>query len=520
MTMSQPSSVDPRRLDPRTPVIIGVGQVGDRLDAPDHQGLPAAGLAAAAARAAAADAGARQALWPHIDAIGMTRTFEDSRPRPAPFGRSDCLPRSVTRRLGIDPAYALWVKGGGNTPQELVTELAGRIAGGEFRLALIAGAEAISTIRQAARDGRTLDFAESPGGQIEDRGPGYGDFTDAFMQRHGINNAPLAYGLIETARRARLGQSRDDYALGMGRLFAPFAAVAHRNPRAAWSVPAYSAQELISVGPGNRWIATPYPLHLVARDQVNLGAALFVASVAMARELGVPEERWVYLHGHAHAVEKPLLERADLGASPAARRVSQAALMRAGVDVTQIGLFDFYSCFPVAVSNVACDAWGLAADDPRGLTVTGGLPFFGGPGNNYSMHAITEMVERLRARPGGFGFVGANGGYLSKYAAGVYSTRPAPWQAGDDQGLQRELDRVAAPIMNREFSGEGVIETYAVQYDRGGASSATVIGRNAQGQRFLASSDEAGVLARLSADDALGLSVRTRSEDGLTRFRL
>ena len=74
-----------------------------------------------------------------------------------------------------------------------------------------------------------------------------------------------------------------------------------------------------------------------------------------------------------------------------------------------------------------CDGLGLAVDDPRGLTLTGGLPFFGGPGNNYSMHAIAETVQRARQAPGSYGFVGANGGVMSKYSAGVYSTRPAEW---------------------------------------------------------------------------------------------
>ena len=83
--------------------------------------------------------------------------------------------------------------------------------------------------------------------------------------------------------------------------------------------------------------------------------------------------------------------------------------------------FDLYSCFPFPVFAV-CDDFGLTADDPRGLTLTGGLPYFGGPGNSYSLHGIAETVAAMRDKPGSFGLVGANGGVMSKYSVGVYST--------------------------------------------------------------------------------------------------
>lgn len=53
--------------------------------------------------------------------------------------------------------------------------------------------------------------------------------------------------------------------------------------------------------------------------------------------------------------------------------------------------------------SAVADGLGLSADDSRGLTVTGGPPFFGGAGNNYSMHAIAETVALLRATPGAYG---------------------------------------------------------------------------------------------------------------------
>src|SRR5262249_39061000 len=155
-------------------------------------------------------------------------------------------------------------------------------------------------------------------------------------------------------------------------------------------------------------------------------AAVLLMSVAAARRFGVPEDRWVFLHGHADLRERTLMERADLSSSPASVIAARHALEIAGITTADLAWIDLYSCFPAPVFNI-CDGLGLAPDDPRGLTLTGGLPFFGGAGNNYSMHAIAEIVQRTRSHPGSFGFVGANGGIMGKYSVGVYSTTPAPW---------------------------------------------------------------------------------------------
>src|SRR3546814_14963988 len=75
----------------------------------------------------------------------------------------------------------------------------------------------------------------------------------------------------------------------------------------------------------------------------------------------------------------------------------------AGKAVAAINQFDLYSCFPCAVL-LAAETLGIDWHKTP-CTVTGGLPFFGGAGNNYSMHAIATMAERLRASPGDYGLV-------------------------------------------------------------------------------------------------------------------
>ena len=381
-------------MDDRTPVVIGVGEASERIGAADYAALSPVELASRASRAALDDALSCAALAPHIDTIAAVRQFEVSiAGAVAPFGRSDNVPRAVARRIGANPARAILEPVGGQGPQHLVNELCGRIADGEIGLALICGAEAISTVRHLTSRGETRDWSEEIGGELEDRGLGDPLLT-ADLARHGAATPISVYALFENARRARLRQDRDDYRLAMARRFAPMTDVAAGNPH-AMSREVFDAASLAAITPDNRMLSEPYPRRLVARDQANQGAAILMASVGVARGLDVPESKFVYLHGGADARERMPMERQDLSRSPASILAAKTALDAAGLAAADIDVFDLYSCFPIAVTNIL-EGLGIPADDPRPFTVTGGLPYFGGAGNNYSMHAIASMVRVLR----------------------------------------------------------------------------------------------------------------------------
>jgi acetyl-CoA C-acetyltransferase len=501
-------------LDPRTPVIVGVGQASERLDSPGYRRRSPVDLAADAAQEALEDTGADpDAVAAAIEVVAGIRQFENSHPRAqAPLGRSDNYPRSVAGRIGARPARAVLEVSGGQAPQRLVNEFAAAIAGGRAEAVLLFGSEAISTIEHYARAEDRPDFTEHAEGSLEDRGYGLRGMLSMHQAAHGLTGAPSQYALIENARRARLKQTREEAAAAMGALFAPFTTVAAANPHAA--APAErSAAELVTPTGANRPIADPYTRYIVAREKVNQGAAVLLASVATARRLGIAADRWVFLHGHADLRERDLMDRADLSAGPASVMAARHALEVAGITAGDLDTIDLYSCFPAPVFNI-CDALGLAPDDPRGLTLTGGLPFFGGPGNNYSMHAIAETVQRARQAPGSYGLVGANGGIMSKYSAGVYSTTPAAWAPDRSAELQAEIDSWPAIPQTRQPDGWATIETYTITHGRDGARTGIVIARlDADGSRFIARGDDrdSDLLDLLTSPEPIGQPLFVRS---------
>jgi acetyl-CoA C-acetyltransferase len=498
----------------RTPVIVGVGQASEQLDDDRYLALSPVDLAAAAAREALADTGVSPGRVAEvIDTVAGVRQFEISLPgAPVLLGRSDNFPRSVAGRLGADPRRAILEVVGGQAPQKLVTELAREIAAGTTEVALVFGSEAISTAEHFAKqpEDRRPDWTEHAEGSLEDRGPGLEGLISMPLVVHGLYDTISQYALFENARRARLKLTRQEYAESMGRLFEPFTEVASRNPHSA-APQRRGAAELVTPSARNRIIADPYTKFVVAREKVNQAAAVLVMSTEKACELGIPEEKWVYPAGHADLREREVLDRPDLSASPATAAAIGHALEVAGVSPSEVTWFDLYSCYPIAVF-VAAEALGVERD----LTLTGGLPFFGGAGNNYSMHGIAEVVERTRREPGSYGFVGANGGLLSKYSAGVYTTTPTPWRADRSAELQRALDAGPGTEVTEKPDGPATIETWTVKHGRDGARTGIVVGRlDDDGRRFVARAADDEALALLETEEPVGARVVVRSgEDG------
>ncbi|MBB3749820.1 acetyl-CoA C-acetyltransferase [Mycolicibacterium sp. BK634] len=505
-------------VDPRTPVIVGVGQFTERIDDPDYRGMSAVDLATEAVRAAITDTGADvNAVTKAIQVFAGLRQFEICTPfASAPLGASDNYIRSVAQRVGADPERAVLESIGGNGPQKLVTEFAGAIAAGDIEVALILGSENGSTLKTFAGKDDKPDHSETVGGQLDDRGYGFEQYMSEYTAKHGLTGAPVQYGLLDNARRRRLGLSVGEYRQKMAELFAPFSKVAAKNPYSSSPVER-SVEELATVTAENRMICDPYPRLMVARDTVNQGAAALLMSVETARKLGVPEEKWVYLHGHADQREQDLLDREDVSVSFSEKQAVAEALRGAGITIDDVATFDLYSCFPFPVFTV-CDDFGLAADDPRGLTLTGGLPYFGGPGNSYSLHGIAETVAEMRDKPGAFGLVGANGGVMSKYSVGVYSTTPVDWSPDRSKELQQDIADLPKIPVTRNANGAGVIETYSVRYDWP-ERTGIIIGRlDADNSRFMAISTDAGLVALMSDGDPLGAAITvTAGEDGINR---
>jgi acetyl-CoA C-acetyltransferase len=498
--------------DDRAPVLIGGGQFLQR----DVEPAAAVGpleMAVLAARRAADDAGAGPALLARLDAIAVVNIFSWH------YGNA---PRLLAEQLGAQPTTEIYTTLGGNTPQLLVNELAARIASGRVRFALLAGAEAVYAFRRMQRAHVTPAWLSGGDGTPETIGDARQGTSDHEVA-HGFQAPVQIYPLFENALRAHAGRTPSAHTRALGALLGRFNAVAAKNPH-AWFPTERSADEIATPTATNRYIGYPYTKYMNAVLDVDQAAAVLLTSAGEARALGIPRDRWVYLWASADAVDRWFVsERRNYHSAPALRVAGARVLAAAGVGIDRVRYFDLYSCFSSAVET-ARDMLGIPASDERSLTVTGGLPYAGGPGSNYTTHAIATMLGRLRADPGALGLVTALGWYITKHAVGIYGAEPPPngWRRAEpyDDAAAPATD---APALAETPSGAGTIETYTVMHERDGTPvRGLVIGRlAADGRRFLANTPpDREVLEGLMGTEGVGRRGHVCTVDGTNRFDL
>ena len=499
-------------IDPNTPVLVGVGQVTERNADPATAKEPLDLMLESVVRAVE-DAGLPPATLEKLDKVAVVNLLACSYAN---------APGALAEKLGARPVQLDYTTVGGNTPQWLVNETAAQIATGERNFALLTGAEAVSTLNKARRAQVPLNWSS-----------GKSQLPDAKIvgtRRQGVNDLEMNYGLalptsvyplFENALRHHHGWTLEEHRRQIGRLCARMTEVAAQNPY-AWFPQKRSPEELMTVTAQNRIIGFPYPKLVNAILDVDQGAAVLMTSVETARRMGIDPARWVYWIGGADASDHWFVsDRVNYFSSPAIRTCGRRALDLAGLTIEQIDHLDLYSCFPSAV-QIARDMLGIAIDDPRPLTVTGGLPYAGGPGNNYVMHSIATMVQRLRSEPTHYGLVTALGWYLTKHSVGIY-TATAPRQSfrREDPALaQAEVDAMPHPEIVAEADGPAVIETYTVLHDREGTPvRGIVIGRLDDGRRFLANTPaDLSLFTELEQHEAIGRRGRVSFRDGANCF--
>ena len=517
----------PDLIDPKTPILVGGAQFTQRTarQGKVSESLSPIDLLALVAGNALKDSGG-QGLLGAVDTVAVVRFTADS---PGDQGRLPKRlyrnpPASLAAKIGAKPRRTLYTATGGNTPQWLVNRTAEEIARGECEVALLAGAEYIASMLGAIKQGIDLGWGREADADSGSDPQEIGDMrsgTSAYERTYGLAFPVNTYPLFENAIRGQKHRTPSEHLKALGNFFAPFTRIAAENPY-SWFPTARSPEEISTPSEKNRFVGFPYTKYLNAVIEVDMAAALVMMSVAKARELGVPESKWVYLHGCGDASDIWFVsERVNFYSSPAIRTIGRKALAMADRKISDMDFIDLYSCFPSAV-ELGCKELGISEDDARGLTVTGGLPYFGGPGNNYVMHSIVTMTDKVRRSPGKFGLCTGNGWYVTKHSAGIYSTVPrqGAWSREDPRAYQVEIDSMPHPQVVEKPDGPATIETYTCVTDRRGTRFGIVVGRLADDRRFLAhTSDDDATLDRMLREEMLGRAGTVVSDGPTNLFR-
>ena len=444
----------------KTPVIIGVGDVVNRSKKVEDAIEPLQ-LMIQAIEKAIQDTGLAAAaiadLQHSIDSVSVVKTWT----WPADY------PSLISKKLAFKPLHAEYSDHGGNQPAKLVDEAARRISLGENKVAIVTGAEALASLTAcaAAKKMPPPNWTQPSEDVQSVFSPTTRELQQNYGAKHSCGNPIQLYPFYENAFRAHRGQSIKDNHIESARLYADFAKVAEQNEN-AWSYPAPAETEtsIATIGKRNRMICHPYPLLMNAFNTVNCSAACIMTSADHARELGIPSEKWIYpLGGAGTSDSHDYWLRPEYWWSPCISRSLDAALDVSNVDKEDIDLYDIYSCFPIVPKLAAHHLDLPIIGGEKSLTLLGGLTSFGGAGNNYSMHAITEMVRQLRAGKGKTGLVLANGGWVTYQHVLLMSRSPRhdglPYP--DEDPLPKSVTDVQVPHIVEQANGEAIIEVSA-----------------------------------------------------------
>ncbi|MHA1671327.1 MAG: hypothetical protein ACTSV5_12235 [Promethearchaeota archaeon] len=487
------------------PIIVGAAQFTQHKGT--SQPLDSLGLMIKTGQAAITNT-QTQKIIDFIDAVYMVNIYS--------WSYKDA-PSELSEKLNITPKEKIYLPDGGHSPQMLVNRAAKAIAFGEHRCVLITGGEAAYSIAKTFNGRRPKHWPKR-------RSPKYINGKkwniSEINKKYKLFFPSLTYAIIETALRASSGRSIEEHKRYMGELLERFSRVASKNPF-SWTQKHYSADEIITPSSENRNIVYPYTKRMCANNFVDQAGTIIVASEEIANLLNIDKKNWIYIMGGVDLKNiDEIYQRPKLDDSPAIREGIPIVLNQSGLDLSDIDKFDLYSCFP-SIVEIFLKELGIKEDDPRDLTVTGGLPYFGTPLSNYSLHAIINTVELIRNDPSLKIMIIANGGYNTKQSIGIYGNKPPKeeWGVRDDSKIQESILKKILPDIAEKINGRITVEGYSIIYDRSGQPKRGVlVGSLENGARALAIiTTESDMLLTLENQDLVGKNFIIKYDENLDR---
>jgi len=394
--------------------------------------------------------------------------------------------------------------------QTLFSRACQAIVNGDSAIAIVTGGDTkyrslrATITGQTLRDTRQEDVTPDEGLVSED------PLWAPLEQERGLMMPVEFYSIMESALRHAQGLGLDAHRDMIAELYSGFSRIASKNPH-AWSrqeVPSNAIRNPIGK---NKMLAFPYTKLHNTQWNVDQASAIIFCSVSMAETLRIPRSRWIFPLSAAesnHVVA--LSQRPELHRSKGVEISGNRAISLAGTDPAHIAHVELYSCFPAAVQIFARE---IGMDMNRPLTVTGGMPFAGGPLNNFVIQGTARMVEVLRDDPGKIGLVSCVSGMIGKQGFGLYSSEPNP-RGFQFQDVTKEVASQTHLIaLNGQYQGVATVTGYTVVYANDTPARAVAICDLPDGARTVVNATDPALLQVLVSEEFCGREV-TIDRDG------
>ena len=390
--------------------------------------------------------------------------------------------------------------------QNLINEACLKIENGEINASIVLGGEARYKLLRSLiekKDYSETELNENPDFYVKAKEDLYGDEELAELGAMAVGY----YATMETSIRKNNQENVEEHKNNIALMYEEFSNIAANN-KDSWLESPYSKEEILTTSQSNKMLAYPYnKLHCTSWN-VNQSAALIICNEALADKLKISYEKRVYPiasseNNHMIAVQQRPKLYESVGMTYAANSINNQA-MKLGLE---IDAFDLYSCFPAAVKMFS-KSLNLDSEIPK--TITGSMPYAGGPLNSFVLHSTIKMIEKIRNSEISYGLVTGVSGMMTKQSFCIWGKNYSEQFIFDDVSEQAKNNEI--PIDLSDISqGEGEIIGYTIFEESKNILKAVLYLEDEVKHRKVVSSRDKNFISLLKEEEWVGKSIKFKN---------
>jgi len=375
--------------------------------------------------------------------------------------------------------------------QHLINNTCNKIIKGEIRAGLILGGESRAKMIAALKEGveyKEMELSTNPDQYVKAKDDLYGEGEAEALGLMAVGY----YAVMESAMRKSKSLTLKEHEDYLGSMYAEFSEIASKNQYAA-SDKSISKDQIMLANNDNKPMAYPYNKYHCTSWNVSQASAILICEEELADQLNISKQKRIYPMASSETNHMiALIQRPSLISSAGLKLASEK--INEVVDENSINLdfIDLYSCFPVAVQqfeNV------LNLNTKISKTITGAMPFAGGPLNNYMLHATVQALLKLRNQSGNSLITGVSG-MMTKQSFCLWSSEyQIPFYHVDVTKKAQQLDK---PIpISKAKHGNGIVIGYTVLYEGTQPSLGVFYIEDSQGERKVVTSQDKEIISSM-----------------------
>ena len=379
--------------------------------------------------------------------------------------------------------------------QHLINNTCNKIIKGEIRAGLILGGESRAKMIAALKEGieyKEMELSTNPDQYVKAKDDLYGEGEAEALGLMAVGY----YAVMESAMRKSKNLNLKEHEDYLGSMYADFSEIASKNQYAA-SDKSISKDQIMLANSDNKPMAYPYNKYHCTSWNVSQASAILICEEGLADQLNISKQKRIYPMASSETNHMiALIQRPSLISSAGLKLASEKINEVVDKHSINLNLIDLYSCFPVAVQqfeNV------LNLNTKTSRTITGAMPFAGGPLNNYMLHATVQALLKLRSESGHSLITGVSG-MMTKQSFCLWSSEyQMPFYHADVTKKAQQLDK-PIPISNAKH-GNGIVIGYTVLYEGTKPTSGVFYIEDSQGERKVVTSEDKAVITSMREEE-------------------